>query len=63
MTWKDVLDVKPGKRYADIRIFARAAELLGYKFIAWKGRVYFLIDSSEVMDTGVTVDELDVQVA
>jgi hypothetical protein len=63
MTWQDVLDVKPGKYFGHITVFAKAARLLGYKFIAWEGRVYFLLDEVDIMDTGVAVDQLQTQIA
>ncbi|MEO5931486.1 MAG: hypothetical protein ABIR47_16250 [Candidatus Kapaibacterium sp.] len=59
MTWKDVLDVKPGTRFVHITMFAKAASLLGYRFIAWAGRVYFLIDDYDLIDTGISVTELN----
>ncbi len=63
MTWRDVLDVKPGTNYGHILVFARAARLLGYRFIAWNGEVYFIVDESELIDTGVSSDDLSVAAA
>lgn len=61
MTWQDVLEVKPGKIYGHIMVFAKVASLLGYKFIAWCGKVYFLVDERDVLDTGISVEELNQQ--
>jgi hypothetical protein len=59
MTWQDVLDVKPGMNYGHISVFARAARLLGYRFIAWQQKVYFIVDDAEIIDTGVDINELN----
>lgn len=58
MTWRDVLDVKPGTNYGHITVFARAAQLLGYRFIAWEGQVYFIVDGNDLVDTGISSQEL-----
>ena len=57
MTWRDVFDCKLQYQFKDEA--ARKAYECGYKFMAWNGIVFFILnDKGNTADTGIKVANL-----
>lgn len=63
LTWKDVFnsEADPTKRWGHIESLLLVANMAGYRYFTWNGRVYeLLIGRTELdyRDTGLTEEDL-----
>jgi hypothetical protein len=58
ITWRDVFDAK--MPYKHIDQLARAATAAGYRYFAWQGGVYWVIDTEDVRRTEHVADVRDI---